>query len=256
MQQWRLIVDGPSSASWNMAVDESLLQILSKNPELPAVLRFYSWDPPGLSYGLFQDQSRLPIKVLKRLGIEPIKRISGGPFALHWGDLTYCVVGRAGRDLPFDMMAASSHIRRALVNGLEAMGVNADSTDTLPAGIRHVSVLAFSAPSDIMFKEKKLAGSAQYRRGFSIMQHGTILVKDQNRLIDKIFPRTGDAAPLSAKLTSMEKILGRPVLENELIEPIVEGFKRSYEIEFISSRLSDEEMEAASRLVAKYASFN
>jgi lipoate-protein ligase A len=233
MQQWRLIIDGPGAASWNMAVDESLLENLSRHPEREPVLRFYTWDPPALSLGFFQNQADFSTRILKRLGIVPITRISGGAAALHWGDLTYSVVARAGRDLPFDLSAAGEQIRKGLLCGLKKAGVPADCGDRDQPRIRHISALAHSAPTDIYCQGKKLAGSAQYRRGCSFMQHGTIILKDQSSLVDRIFSKNAaKSKPLSERLISLEQILSTYVHPNEIITLLVEGFKTAWDIDF------------------------
>ncbi len=256
MQQWRLIIDGPAAASWNMAVDESLLENVSRYPQQPPVLRFYTWDPPALSLGFFQNQADFSAGVLKRLGIVPIKRISGGAAALHWGDLTYSIVARAGRDFPFDQGSASEQIRKGLLSGLSRMGVIANAGGNTPPGIRHISSLAHSAPTDVYYQGKKLAGSAQYRRGFSFLQHGTIIVKDQSRLVNKIFIRNSSRSiPLSDRLTSLEYILQKIPKESELIKSLIEGFKTALNIDFLPSRLDNEELELSSQLVSKYHAY-
>ena len=48
----RLIFDPPASGAWNMAIDEVLAQSAAAHGV--TTLRFYSWDPPTLSLGYFQ----------------------------------------------------------------------------------------------------------------------------------------------------------------------------------------------------------
>jgi lipoate-protein ligase A len=47
---WRLLVDAPAAGSWNMAVDEVLLDGVVAGTS-PPTLRFYGWTPPCLSLG-------------------------------------------------------------------------------------------------------------------------------------------------------------------------------------------------------------
>ena len=52
MQQARLIIDPPSTGSWNMAVDQAILETADETGLV--TLRFYQWSHPTLSLGYFQ----------------------------------------------------------------------------------------------------------------------------------------------------------------------------------------------------------
>ena len=54
---WHFINSGKCSASFNMALDEALLEWHSKG-EIGPVLRFYEWEPATLSIGYFQSVER------------------------------------------------------------------------------------------------------------------------------------------------------------------------------------------------------
>ena len=62
---WRFIDSGYRSPSFNMALDEALLDWNSKG-EIPPVIRFYGWNPATLSVGYFQ-------KVEKEINLEAVK---------------------------------------------------------------------------------------------------------------------------------------------------------------------------------------
>ncbi|RKJ37195.1 octanoyltransferase, partial [Butyricicoccus sp. 1XD8-22] len=51
--KWYFINSGPCSPSYNMALDEALLDLHSRG-EIPPVIRFYEWNPATLSVGYFQ----------------------------------------------------------------------------------------------------------------------------------------------------------------------------------------------------------
>ena len=52
-KSWRFIDTGNRSPSFNMALDEALLDWHSEG-EIPPVIRFYGWNPATLSVGYFQ----------------------------------------------------------------------------------------------------------------------------------------------------------------------------------------------------------
>src|SRR5438067_11175585 len=91
---WRLLLDKPSSGAWNMAVDEVLLDGVAAGTA-PPTLRFYEWTPACLSLGYLQ-----PFDVVDRdgclaLGVEVVRRPTGGRALLHDRVLTYSVALRA-----------------------------------------------------------------------------------------------------------------------------------------------------------------
>ena len=52
-EKWRFIDFDYHSPSFNMALDEVLIEWHS-NENFPPVIRFYGWNPPSLSLGYFQ----------------------------------------------------------------------------------------------------------------------------------------------------------------------------------------------------------
>lgn len=54
---WRFIDSGDCSPSFNMALDEVLLQWHSEG-KIPPTIRFYGWNPATLSIGYFQKVGR------------------------------------------------------------------------------------------------------------------------------------------------------------------------------------------------------
>jgi lipoate-protein ligase A len=66
-QQWRLIITPPAHGTWNMAVDETLLNAAGQGEFTPC-LRLYSWEPPCLSLGYAQPFSDIDWQRLQGLG--------------------------------------------------------------------------------------------------------------------------------------------------------------------------------------------
>ena len=89
MARWRVIDTGANDGAYNMAADQVLAQGLAKSP----VLRFYDWDPPAVSCGYGQRSEReVDSAVCSALGIDIVRRPTGGRAVLHWEELTYSVV--------------------------------------------------------------------------------------------------------------------------------------------------------------------
>ncbi len=171
---WRLVVDPPRPGAWNMALDEALLEAVGSG-ESPPTLRFYGWDPPCLSLGAFQPVADINPGACAELGIDLVRRPTGGRAVLHHHEVTYAVVlPRAAAGRPRE---AYLKICRAILRGLAGLGIRADFA---PAGShrRAAGPSCFAAASDyeVLVGGRKLVGSAQVWRSGNLLQHGSVLL--------------------------------------------------------------------------------
>src|SRR5437879_6894081 len=119
---WRLLLDKPASGAWNMAVDEVLLDGVAAGTA-PPTLRFYEWTPPCLSLGYFQPFEVVDVDGCRALGVEVVRRPTGGRAILHDRELTYSValplrlLGDDGAVLP-----SYHRVSLALERGLTRLG--------------------------------------------------------------------------------------------------------------------------------------
>ena len=182
---WRLLVDAPAVGAWNMAVDEVLLDGVAA-ATTPPTIRFYGWNPPCLSLGYFQPFDVVDVDGCRALGVDVVRRPTGGRAILHDRELTYSValpapvLGQDGGVLP-------SYYRLSLVlqDGLRRLGVPATlAPESARSSAAHGPV-CFDRPSahEILLHGRKLVGSAQTRRGGGLLQHGSILIEPR---IDKL----------------------------------------------------------------------
>jgi lipoyl(octanoyl) transferase len=177
---WRLLLDPPAAGAWNMAVDEVLLDGAAAG-SAPPTLRFYQWAPACLSLGYFQPFDVVDVAGCRRLGVDVVRRPTGGRAILHDRELTYSValplrlLGDDGAVLP-----SYHRLSLALERGLNRLGapvVLAPESAAQP-GPDHGPV-CFDRPSahEILLGGRKLVGSAQVRRATAILQHGSILIE-------------------------------------------------------------------------------
>jgi lipoate-protein ligase A len=177
---WRLLLDPPASGAWNMAVDEVLLDGVAAG-SAPPTLRFYQWAPPCLSLGYFQPFEVVDVEGCRALGVDLVRRPTGGRAILHDRELTYSVAMPA-RMLGDDggVLPSYHRLSQALEAGLNRLGVPVvlapeSAAQAAPA---HGPV-CFDRPSahEILLDGRKLVGSAQVRRATAILQHGSILIE-------------------------------------------------------------------------------
>jgi lipoate-protein ligase A len=177
--EWRLLLDGAATGAWNMAVDEVLLDgvVAGATP----TLRFYQWRPACLSLGYFQPFDVVDLDACRALGIDIVRRPTGGRAILHDRELTYSValpasvLGSDGGVLP-----SYYRLSLALQEGLRRLGVPATlAPESAAGGSPEHGPACFDRPSahEILVEGRKLVGSAQMRRGGALLQHGSILIE-------------------------------------------------------------------------------
>lgn len=176
---WRLLQDGAADAAWNMSVDEALL--LGAEGAAPA-LRLYTWREPAVSLGFRQ----APPGWLARadaLGVEVVRRVTGGGAVLHAGDLTYSVVAPADTPgLPGDLRGSYEWIRARLVSGLARAGIAASASPARAGADRLELCFAGATGYEVELDGEKLVGSAQRRTRRAFLQHGSIRLADDSAL--------------------------------------------------------------------------
>jgi lipoyl(octanoyl) transferase len=215
-----------------MAADEALLDAVAAGAA-PA-LRLYRWRSPALSLGRFQPADDVDTDACRRLGVEVVRRPTGGQGLLHGADLTYAVamprpVGAAG-----GVDAVYTRLAGALIAGLAAVGVEAAvARHDGPAG---PVCFAGQQGADLRVGDRKVCGSAQVRRDGAVLQHGSILL---TRLAfdetDVLHIRPG-APPvtreqLRATTVALDE-LGAPTDPRAIAGALVEGFTTTLDLTF------------------------
>ena len=207
---WRFLRSDPDDGPGNMALDEALMRRAAASGE--AVFRVYAWSAPTLSLGRNQRaRGDYDLDIARELGIGVVRRPTGGRALLHDHEVTYSVTMPASD--ADDADAAYTFINDILLGALEALGVparRATDTASIPPGLRP----CFDAPSahEIVLGDRKLVGSAQWRRGGALLQHGSILVRDDQPLIGRLM-RSPITTPPAATLSGA---LGRDPSVTEL----------------------------------------
>lgn len=204
--------DGPT----NMAVDEALMRRAGRTRE--AVFRVYAWSTPTLSIGRNQRaRDCYDLAAAAAAGVTFVRRPTGGRALLHHHEITYSAT------LPLDTSGearrAYEFINAVLIGALRQLGVPAALADTsppVPPGLRP----CFDVPSshEIVVGPRKLVGSAQWRHAGALLQHGSILVRDDQYLINRLLRVPEPGAPPAA--ATLEACLERVPAPNEMAEAL------------------------------------
>lgn len=190
-----MFVTPPQSGAANMAMDHALMDRARRTGE--KVLRVYTWSGPTLSFGRHQAvRDRVDAAAAKALGVALVRRPTGGRALLHHREVTYSVTAALGRDDSVREWYAS--LTDVLLHALRLLGVKAT-----PAVVVGRTPLPGSAScfmradeGEITVNGRKLVGSALLRQEGALLQHGSILLDDDQAMLEQLLP--GEAPPLPA----------------------------------------------------------
>ena len=265
---WNFINTGSKNPYYNMAMDEALLNFVSRG-EIDPVIRFYTWNPATLSIGYFQRlQKEIDIDKVKEKGYGLVRRQTGGRGVLHDKELTYSViVPESHPNMPSTVTEAYKIISQGLLEGFKNLGFETyfaiprskEERDKLK---QPRSSVCFDAPSwyELVVEGRKIAGSAQTRQKGVILQHGSIL---QDIDIDDLFDMfIFKNERLKAKMTenfvqkavAINDISNQHITLNEMENAFESGFKKGLNIDFKPLELTEKQKEEVQELEEKYRS--
>lgn len=252
-ESWRLLVTPPLPGALNMAIDQALLETYAAYQR--PTLRFYRWSPPCLSLGLAQRLERdVDQTACAELGIDIVRRPTGGRAILHDQEVTYALVMAV--DHPFIGGASVVQSYRAISNvlcaGLKELGIIPELAPR-PSQQHAPSAACFDLPSDyeLTVGGRKLVGSAQARRNGILLQHGTLLLHaDIARLAQVLrLPATLSQAALAQRLIALDELLPEPPTFDTVAAALIRGFSHMWQVELTPGELTAGEEQRAAELV-------
>jgi len=240
--KWRLIDLETYNAYWNMAIDEAILEARIKGI-VPNTLRLYRWNPSAVSIGYNQSmEDEVDIESCKKLGVDYVRRISGGGAVYHDynGELTYSIVAPQS-ELPADIDESFKVLCKGIIFSLGKFGLEA----------MHGK---FHCPS-IFIGGRKISGNAQARRKGVVLQHGTILLDYDPELMYTVLKvrrpqmKTRLVRSVYQKVTTIKNEINYAPKFEELRDALIEGYEKAFNIKFEKSKLTPEELKMAEELV-------
>ena len=199
-----------------MAVDQALLDDVDRRGDV-ACLRLYRWNPPCLSFGRNEPAlSRYDRSAIERLGVDVVRRPTGGRAVWHDDEVTYAVAAPVAA---FGCLRDSyREIHRRLARALRYLGVDAVlAPDALrPGALSAGACFAQPVGGEVLVHGRKVVGSAQVRQGDAFLQHGSILLGGSQDFVARV-SRQG-AAPAGAG--SLSAALERRVEFDQVVHAI------------------------------------
>ena len=275
--EWRLIKDSYHTGFMNMAIDEAIM-IAHREGLVPPTIRFYQWSPAAVSLGYFQDlEKEIDVDVCKNLGIDIVRRPTGGKAVLHDKELTYSFIIRENHPLVNDsILETYKKISGGIIRGLSYLGIKAElvplreklkstlSGNKAKSKIPHLDIksICFSVPSqyEVRVEDKKIVGSAQVRKREIVLQHGSLLIELEKDKLFSVFNfpsvQIRERLKIRFKATSLEEILRKKINFSELSEILPRGFEEEFGVKLTEGKLTKQEEKISKDLLEnKYSTY-
>jgi lipoate-protein ligase A len=242
-EQWRLLKTENITAAKNMAIDRAVL-VANSEGKSPPTVRFFTWEPPAISIGYFQSlEEEVNLDVCRKLGVDYVRRITGGGAVFHDNELTYSIViPESHPQIPKNIMESYGRICGAIINGLAYLGIESN----------------YKPINDIIANSKKISGNAQTRKLKIVLQHGTVLMDVD---VEKMFSlllvpnekiRDKLIADVKERVTSVKHVLGRNISFADASNAMKTGFEEEFNVELVDGKLTDEELKNAEQFEKEY----
>lgn len=206
-----------------MAVDELLLDRAARTGE--SVFRVYSWRSPTLSFGRNQracgayDRASIAAR-----GFDVVRRPTGGRALMHHREVTYSVTAPLGDR---SLRATYDDINVLVLDGLRRLGVNAviQSRDTHSIAPGPTPCFVSPSAGEITIGGRKLVGSAQWHGEHALLQHGSILVHDDQGVIPDL---SIGPLPVIPPPATLAESLGREPSVSEVTGALFDALRASH----------------------------
>jgi lipoate-protein ligase A len=204
-----------------MAIDSALLALAESDGV--GFLRLYHWAPACVSFGRHEPAARRYDRArIAELGLDVVRRPTGGRAVWHDAELTYAVAAPLGT-LGATVRESCGRIHELLRDALLLMGVDAVLAPARSREMRPGGGACFDSATggELLVRGRKVAGSAQLRSARALLQHGSLLLGGDQRRLATL--RAGTPARTAV---SASPPLGRPVSFTEAAAAVCEAARR------------------------------
>lgn len=225
MPEVKILREGDRAGAANMSRDLEMLA--STGEDGVARLRLYGWRRPTLSLGYGQDAAKFDAARLRSLGVDLVRRPTGGRAVLHQHEVTYAFTALQ-KDLTGDVRSSYLRIAQALIAALLALGVPVDLAGD--PGSSQDDANCFAQPSwyEIEAGGRKLLGSAQVRRQGVVLQHGALPLTLDYELWADVFgakDRAAYALGMRSRAVGLWEAAGREVPKRAVRDALAAAFR-------------------------------
>ena len=205
--------------TWNLPGDLNMaLDVVMGNLSYEtgkAFFRLYSWERPTLSFGKHQKPVRFD-------GLDCVIRPTGGRAVLHWNEITYSVAfPRNSREYRLSVLSLYRKLSMLFLEAFKRLGIDVELSDGR-WNSRNPNCFSSSARYELLLEGRKFMGSAQMRNDRFVLQHGSIKLRYDAEILEKVFEDRGNGIGLK-ELYDID--------EREIIESVMDVFDNAYGLE-------------------------
>lgn len=181
----------------NMQIDSDLLEYAIKNQLKEPIFRLYGWSPACVSLGRNQKSDFLDLAFLKQNNIDYVRRLTGGRALLHDNEITYSYICPISfLENGENVVNSYKEISKILIAAFKKLDIELDFGGIKKARGHLDYCMLISTGADLCYQNRKLIGSAQFRKEGYILQHGSILYDYDKELLEKIFKEEVDTSSI------------------------------------------------------------
>jgi lipoyl(octanoyl) transferase len=220
-------------------------------------LRLYKWDRPTLSCGFHQNISRrVNLKICDQLGVEVVRRPTGGRELLHDGDLSFSICGRPMRIEASDK-AFFNKTGQVILDGLKAIGLEAELAPSArkKSAFNQGPCLAATSEYEITINGRKIVPMAQRIYRDSILVHGSIPLRASGVSTASLLNIENQGKlqkHLDESAIDIEHLVGDNFRINDMKESLISSFGRHFEGRCERIDLSKSEIDEASKTLNEW----
>ena len=225
----------------DLAQSPSLAELVAPAVPLGAhCLSFGRHEPAARRY----DRARIAA-----LGLAVVRRPTGGRAVWHGSELTYAFA--APSEALGSLRETYLEIHQMIRGALGALGVPAELASAR-AAVSPGAGACFAAPAggEVMVGDRKVAGSAQLREDGALLQHGSVLLEDDQDVVRQV--TCGDAPPDGSAPVS--RLVGRRVEWDEAAAALAAAAAERWGASFPEPAAPAAVLEAAEAHVPRFRS--
>ena len=217
-----------NTGKYNMDYDSFILEEAIKEQYKEPIIRFYGWSPACVSLGRNQTTNKINVEFCQNNNIDIVKRVTGGRGLLHDNEVTYSFVCpveflNAGESI----IGSYKEISSAMIEGFKLLNINLTLGSKKQKDATHDYCMLLSTGADLCYENKKLIGSAQFRKQGYLLQHGSILFDYDKNRIENIFNEKSS----DEDITFINRI-NTSLKREDIIDSMKEGFKKYFSISY------------------------
>ncbi len=242
-----------------MAIDAYLADNLIES-SFGMVLRFYQWNPPAVSLGCNQSTEIIDFDACKDRGWDVVFRPTGGRALLHYGDLSYSVIITAIEDQIKELKSFYNATSIAIGVALENLGYKPEaitqsdvSNELVKREFRKDICMTSRVRGEIMIDGIKLVGAAQRIYKSSILQHGSIGIKEDPGELASVMNLSVDqktelSEVIAQQSCSLKSVSNLEYTLSEITDALIRSFESGFNVEFVSKGLAPDELKGIAGL--------